>query len=211
MEFLDARLTPQAPIIAAVSAVLARGGTVIVPTDTVYGLVCLPNRLEALARIYASKGRPAHKPLSLVCASVPELLRVGEVKSSLASAAARCFLPGPLTLIVPRPAAIAPEVTAGAATLGLRVPAHPWLQQLLEQTGPLASTSANLSGAEAYAGTAVEEAALPEADLFVDAGPTQQRRESSVVDFTLAPPQMLREGALAKSQLATWLRDFGVV
>ena len=190
-------------------AALARGEIVAFPTDTVYGILCDPCRPDAIAKMYAIKGRPQEKPLILLLSSVDDLVAYGCRGNRIAEAAARKFLPGALTLVVARPKQLHPMVTAGRESVGLRVPDHALLQALLTRVGPLASTSANVSGAAAYAGTGPLE--LPGIDLFVDAGPTVLGQESSVVDFTCDPPVMLREGALAKAAFATWLDNLDVV
>jgi L-threonylcarbamoyladenylate synthase len=210
MRRLDARLLTESEIHAACTAALSAGQVVVFPTDTVYGIACRPDMLDAVARIYRLKERPAEKPLSLLLSTVDELLAYGAVRDPLRIAAARRFLPGGLTMIVERPIMLDAAVTAGRATVGLRVPDSPWLQRLLTLTGPLASTSANFSGQAAYDGA--ERVELPQVDLCIDAGPTQFRRESSVIDFTDRTPTMLREGILSREAFTTWLHsaDYGM-
>lgn len=209
MHSLDARECSSEQLLELAEAALARGEVVAFPTDTVYGILCRPDRPEAIAAIYAAKGRSSEKPLIVLLASVDELLAYGHVTDRLTRSAARAFLPGALTMIVQRPEHIPEAVTGGRDSIGLRVPEHPLLQALLTRTGPLASTSANLSGAPAYEG--IGQLEVPGVDLFVHAGPTQRRRESSVVNFMCSPPEVLREGALAKATVATWLGNLDVV
>ena len=115
----------------------------ILPTDTVYGIGCDPAQPEAIARIFTLKGRPEYKPLALHLASVSELLEYAG-DNRLAALAARHFLPGPLTIVVRRPDFVDERVSAGLRTVGLRVPAQNLCLAVLERTGPLAATSANL-------------------------------------------------------------------
>ncbi len=183
----------------AVAAVVQRGGTVIFPTDTVYGIGCDPYRREAVAKIFSLKNRPANKPLSLHFASVEELLEYAP-GNALAAALATAFLPGPLTIVVRRTSFVGEWVAAGLPTVGLRVPAHELCATILERCGPLAATSANYSGAVAFNGTgpALE---LPAADLRVDDGPTLLQTESTVVDASDTVLRLVREGAIGLAVL----------
>lgn len=197
---LDARTEPLERITEAARRVISAGGLVIFPTDTVYGIGCDPTRETAIARIYAAKGRPAHKPLSLHLATVAELLEYTD-ENVKANEAAKAFLPGPLTIIVRRPAFVSPRVTAGGGTLGLRVPDHTLCRAILEATGPLAATSANISGEPAYTGSAVGQGGLPDADLVVEAGPTPRGVASTVIDLSEDEPVLVREGSLPRAEV----------
>jgi L-threonylcarbamoyladenylate synthase len=171
------------------------GGVVIFPTDTVYGIGCDPMRHQAVARIYALKGREAGKPLSLHVSSVDEALEyVGDDR--LAAVAVRRLFPGPVTLIVRRPSFIDEHMTSGLPTMGLRVPDHELCLQLLARCGPFAATSANKSGEPAFCGEGGRDR-LPAADLLVEDGPTPYRSESTIVDLTAGRPRLLREGAVS--------------
>lgn len=196
---MDARREPLERITEAARRVASAGGVLIFPTDTVYGIGCDPTREAAIARIYAAKGRPAHKPLSLHLASVAELLEYAG-GNERAVRAARALLPGPLTLIVRRPAFVSARVTAGGETLGLRVPDHALCRAILEATGPLAATSANLSGEPAYAGCG-GEGELPDADLAVEAGATDHGMASTVIDLSGEEAILIREGSLPRERV----------
>jgi L-threonylcarbamoyladenylate synthase len=194
-------------IARAVAAVVQRGGVVIFPTDTVYGIGCDPARDGSVERIFAAKGRPRSKPLSLHFGSVEALLLYAP-GNELAASAARHFLPGPLTIIVRRPSSVGAFVTGGLGTLGLRVPKHALCQAILNSSGPLAATSANLSGSAAYSGIgAVAE--LPAADVFVDDGPTPLGAESTVIDVCGNQPRLVREGAIKLAMLEAVLGPIG--
>jgi L-threonylcarbamoyladenylate synthase len=117
-----------------------------------------------------------------------------------AVALARRFLPGPLTLVVKRPPAVDAYVVGGLPTVGLRVPAHDLCRELLVRCGPLAATSANLSGAEPYTGREALTA-LPDADLLLDAGPALAGIASTVVDLSQDEPRLIREGTLPFSSI----------
>jgi len=197
---LDARRLRASAIVDVVAAAVCGGGTVIFPTDTVYGIGCDPWRPEAVERIYALKNRPRAKPLSLHFGSTAELLEYAS-GNALAARAARAFLPGPLTLLVSRPSFVDERVTAGLTSLGLRVPKHELCRVILEWCGPLAATSANLSGAPAFTGTE-GRARLPAADVTVDDGPTPVGTESTILDVSGGErARIVREGAISRAML----------
>ncbi|GAC1398492.1 MAG: hypothetical protein NVS2B8_14720 [Vulcanimicrobiaceae bacterium] len=195
----DTRRSRPSVIADAVAAAIQRGGTAIFPTDTVYGIGCDPMRPSAVAAIFALKGRPLEKPLALHLGSVTELLEYAG-GNALARIAAEAFLPGPLTLVVARPSFVDARVTAGLPMLGLRVPKHEIARVILERCGPLAGTSANLSGEPAYTGEGLARG-LPAADIRVDDGPTPLRAESTIVDVSRARPRLIRLGAIGLETL----------
>ncbi len=200
---IDARVEDPALVADAVAKVIFSGGTVIFPTDTVYGIACDPYRSEAIDRIYGAKNRPDNKPLSLHLGSVREFLEYAGL-DKLAVLASRRLLPGPVTLIIHRPAFISEEVSAGLATLGFRVPDDPLCLAILERCGPLAATSANTSGALPYYGAGDWES-LPPADLLIENGPTRWQAESSVIDLSGMQPRLLREGVVRLEELSLQL------
>jgi|SRR5271165_4445597 len=203
MTRIDASVAGVERACAEAAAVVMAGGVVIFPTDTVYGIGCDPVRAASIARIFALKGRPAQKPLSLHFGSVAELLEYAP-GNPLAALLARRFLPGPLTIVVARPLFVDERVSAGLPTLGLRVPAQPTALALLERCGPLAATSANHSGQPAFTGVG-NGAELPEADLLVLDGPTPLRTESTIIDLSTNEPRIVRKGAISQEMLEHYL------
>ncbi|HTG64527.1 MAG TPA: L-threonylcarbamoyladenylate synthase, partial [Sphingomicrobium sp.] len=134
--------------IAEGARLILAGQPVAVPTETVYGLAADATNAEAVARIYAAKGRPSFNPLIVHVPDLEAAERIGLFDSEARKLAQRHW-PGPLTLVVPlkMEAAIAGIVTAGLQTIALRIPAHPAMQALLKACGrPLAAPSANASG-----------------------------------------------------------------
>jgi len=205
---VDSKRLRPAAIADAVAVVVQRGGVVIFPTDTVYGIGCDPMRAESVERIFALKRRPRSKPLALHFGSVVELLEYAPGNAA-AAALARAFMPGPLTLVVRRPSYVGTFVTAGLETVGLRVPKHGLCQKILERSGPLAATSANFSGHPAFVGNGLVTE-LPPADLRVDDGPTPLGVESTVVDVSNVADmadamsggaRLVREGAIGVGML----------
>jgi L-threonylcarbamoyladenylate synthase len=200
---IDARKESYARVAEEVASIVFGGGTVIFPTDTVYGIGCDPYNVVAIGRIYGAKERPSHKPLSLHLATLTEFLEYAKTYPEVTGAARR-LMPGPVTLIIPKPAFIDQEVTSGLATLGFRVPDDPLCAAILERCGPLAATSANTIGERAYYGGGDWES-LPPADLLVENGPTKYRRDSTVIDMTGPQPVVLREGVVSVERLTELL------
>jgi L-threonylcarbamoyladenylate synthase len=170
--------------IAEAARILESGGLVAVPTETVYGLAARADSAEAVARIYAAKGRPDFNPLIVHVAGVDQAERYAEF-SAEARALAAAHWPGPLTLVLPRRAGatLADAVTAGLPTVALRAPAHPVMQALLERCDfPLAAPSANRSGFISPTCPAHVLASLDgRIDMVLDAGPTTAGVESTIV------------------------------
>jgi L-threonylcarbamoyladenylate synthase len=183
--------------------VLRRGGLVAFPTETVYGLGANALDASAVARIFAAKGRPSYNPLIV---HVPSEAAARELVSDWpesASRLARAFWPGPLTLVLPKQAAIPDIVTAGLDSVALRVPAHPVALALLRATRlPLAAPSANRS--MALSPTTAQHVARSlgdRVDLVLDGGPTTVGIESTVVDLRGPQPSILRPGLLGAREI----------
>jgi len=188
---------------AAVSA-LSSGALVGMPTETVYGLAADATNGEAVARIFAAKGRPRFNPLIVHVSSLEEADRIGDLPAD-ARRLAEAFWPGPLTLVVPlrRPSAVADLVTAGLETVALRVPAHPVARALIRRLGrPVAAPSANRSGHVSPTTAAHVEADLgSDVSVILDAGPSEVGLESTIVSFAGAGPQLLRPGATPRESI----------
>ncbi|HKU81915.1 MAG TPA: L-threonylcarbamoyladenylate synthase [Candidatus Tumulicola sp.] len=200
---IDARSQATADVAEEVARTVFNGGTIIFPNDTSYGIGCDPYHFEAIDRIYAAKGRPDNRPLTLHVASPQEFLEYAG-DNALAVLAAKRLLPGPVILLIRKPAFISDELAAGLQTLALRVPDDPFARALLERCGPLAGTTVNRGGVPPYLG-GDDRSMLPAADLLVEHGPTRYDRESSIVDLSGAHPRLLREGAVAATRLAELL------
>ena len=185
--------------IAEAARLILAGEPVAVPTETVYGLAADATNAEAVARIYEAKGRPSFNPLIVHVTDLAAAERIGEFGESARELAERHW-PGPLTLVVPlrRDAGIASIVTAGLPTIGLRVPAHPTMQALLQAVGrPLAAPSANASGliSPTRAGHVLKSLGdrIP---MIIDGGPTERGLESTIVAATAGPLRLLRPGPI---------------
>jgi L-threonylcarbamoyladenylate synthase len=198
-------VSPRAPIVTdprEAARRLAAGGLVAIPTETVYGLAARVDHPAALARIYAVKGRPVGHPLIVHLAAADDLGRwVREITPAAARLADTCW-PGPLTLLLRRSDLVPDAVTGGRDTVGLRVPAHPLTEELLRLVGTgLAAPSANRFGkvsptTAAHVLDDLAELLDPDRDAILDGGPCPVGVESTIVDCTVEPPQMLRHGGI---------------
>ncbi|MFN2389026.1 MAG: L-threonylcarbamoyladenylate synthase [Actinomycetota bacterium] len=185
--------------IARAATALRRGELVIVPTDTVYGLAALPAHAAALQRVFAVKGRPAHRALPVLGAGEDQLEEVVRFNAA-ARALGRRFWPGPLTMVLPTRAGFDAPLGGPRDTTAVRVPRSEITLELLRAVGPLAVTSANRSG-EPAATTADDARRALGADVehVLDAGPADGV-ESTIVALTGAP-EILRAGALSADEV----------
>lgn len=195
--------------IAAAAALLRAGGLAAFPTETVYGLGGDALSPEAVAAIFAAKGRPAEDPLIVHLADAAELPRVAAAAPPAALALAAACWPGPLTLVLPRGPAVPLAVSAGRETVAVRVPAHPVARALIAAAGtPLAAPSANRFGHTSPTTAAHVLADLDgRIDAVLDGGPTPIGVESTVLDLTGPAPTLLRPGGVSLEQLRELLGD----
>jgi L-threonylcarbamoyladenylate synthase len=205
MQTLARTLRPADPAgIAEGTRLLAAGRLVAFPTETVYGLGADATNGEAVAAIFAAKGRPRFNPL-IVHVADAEAARRQAVFNPLAEKLATAFWPGPLTLVLPRRsgAGVSLLVSAGLDTVALRVPAHRTAQALLRAVErPLAAPSANASGRiTATSAAHVAEELEGRLDLILDGGAAPLGLESTVIGFDGENPVLLRPGAIAREEI----------
>lgn len=197
---------------AAAVAVLTSGGLVAMPTDTVYGVGVALQAPDGLARLFAAKDRPLDRAIVLLVADLEQAVSVG-VLTPVARVLAERFWPGGLTLVLAQAAGagLPPELTAGAATIGVRLPAHDSPRALARELGPLPVTSANLSGrADARDAADVMAQLGDRIDLILDGGAARGGMPSTVVDCSGDVPRILRAGAVATAELVDSLRAAGL-
>ena len=189
--------------IEAAAAAIRAGEVVVIPTDTVYGLAGDPSNPEAIERIYTIKGRPPQLELNLLASNISQLDGLVEMDGA-ARALAAAFWPGPLSLVCPvgsRRLAIPRSGT----TLMVRVPGHPLLRRLLDEIGPVASTSANRHGMPPAATASEAEAALgAEVTGVIDGGPGTGMA-STIIDASSRTPRLLRDGPMTPIALGPHL------
>ncbi len=178
---------------------IGRGGVIVVPTDTVYGLAAGPDHAEAVDRIFSLKGRPSDRSLQLLVPGDEWLERFGR-PSADARLLARRYWPGPLTIVVAA-SPQAPQAVTSEGTIGLRVPAHGLTRELLQRTGPLVATSANRSGEPTPHDVASIRALFGvDVDVYVDGGRIEGTA-STVVDSTGTEVVIVRDGAVPATEI----------
>jgi L-threonylcarbamoyladenylate synthase len=180
---------------------LQNGGLVAFPTDTVYGVGALAFNGRAVAAIYAAKQRPMEKAIPVLIGETEQLPNVAALVPPMAAAFAARFWPGPLTLALPKQPSVPIEVSA-LPTVGVRVPHHNLARQLLRAAGPMAVTSANISGADS---PSTAEQVRVQLDgriaMILDGGVTPGGVPSTLVDCSGAEPVVLRAGPISLDQL----------
>ncbi|MBK8284750.1 MAG: threonylcarbamoyl-AMP synthase [Ahniella sp.] len=184
-------------------AALKRGDLVGLPTETVYGLAGDARNTQALARIFATKGRPADHPLIVHVADVSQLEHWAVDIPAAALRLADAFWPGPMTLILKRKPDVSDLVTGGQDTVGVRVPSHPWAQAVLRAFGGgLAAPSANRFGhVSPTTAQHVRDEFGDAVPVVLDGGPCQVGIESTIVDLSGPKPRILRPGRIAPAEI----------
>jgi len=181
--------------------VLNKGGLVAFPTDTVYGVGALVFDGVAVESIYTAKDRPIEKAIPVLIGDSQDMEKVGMDISETAYRLAAHFWPGPLTVVVPKKPTL-PESVSATATIGVRVPDHEIARTLLRVAGPMAVTSANISG-QPSASTAEEVFAQLDGRiaLIIDGGSTPGGVASTVIDCTGSGLKILREGPISLEEI----------
>jgi L-threonylcarbamoyladenylate synthase len=194
---------------------LNSGGLVAIPTETVYGLGADADDGRAVGRIFDVKGRPVGHPLIVHIRDAGALSEWAAQVPPAAEVLAMTCWPGPLTVLLPRAERVLDAVTGGRDSVGLRAPAHPLTQELLAQAGRgIAAPSANLFGrvSPTTAGHVLSDLGSqldPARDVVLDGGPSPIGVESTIVDCTADPPQLLRPGGIAREDIERLL-DVGL-
>jgi L-threonylcarbamoyladenylate synthase len=190
--------------------ILKQGGVVACPTDTVYGVGAAINIEPAVKRVYQIKGRAYNKPLPILLADKSQIAEVAEVVPPIAWLLVEKFMPGALTIVLPKAESVSDIVTAGRKTIALRIADHSIPIAIVRGLGvPIVGTSANLSG-KPSALTAEEVYAQlgDKVDLIIDGGRCPGGRESTIVDLTGETPLILREGAISREELKSAYRHW---
>lgn len=191
-------VSPDRESIGRAASVVRAGGIAAIPTDTLYGLAANPFDVVAIDKLFTIKRRELEKAIPLVAADVAQVEAAIGVLPPLGRRLARAFWPGPLTLVVRAPEALAVEVTGGTGTVGVRVPACEVTRALCAAArSPLTATSANVSGQPAT--NLPDDVAVSlgaRLDVLVDSGPTAGGPPSTIVDVTRHEPRLIRAGAI---------------
>jgi L-threonylcarbamoyladenylate synthase len=197
------------PVIERAAHIMRRGGTVIFPTDTLYGLGCNALDATAVGKIFDIKHRSYVKALPMLVRDLSwarELAYITPEQEELIEK----FWPGKVTFILPRRPIVPAVMCGGGQTVGVRAPDHPFVQTLLRHLGyPIAGTSANISGSEpthdAKAIAAAFAATAPQPDLVLDVGLLPDSLPSTVVDLSGRVPRILRQGAVRADKILALL------
>ena len=187
--------------------ILQQGGLVAFPTDTVYGLGALAFDGRAIQSIYFAKDRPVEKAIPVLIGEISDLEKIAEEVSASAHRLAQCFWPGPLTVLLPKKTAL-PEAVSANATVGVRMPDHPVARELLRAAGPMAVTSANISGRPSPS-TAQEVLAQLNGriELIIDGGQTYGGIPSTLVDPMGDEVKILRQGPISLEQILSAINE----
>ncbi len=185
---------------------LHNGGLVAFPTDTVYGVAARLHDSAAIDRLFEAKGRQMDKAIPVLVGETGQLEEVALELTECARRLAAHFWPGALTLVVPRHPSL-PDNLSPLPTVGVRMPDLPFTRELLRQSGPLATTSANLSGRPSPT-TAVEVLTQlgGRIEILIDGGACPGGVPSTVVDCTAPDPKILRQGAISQEEINNALR-----
>ena len=200
MEFINLLDSPSIALSSA-KETLTRGGVVVFPTDTVYGLCALPNDKTALEKVYSLKKRPKSMPLPLLISGIGQLSHVSSSPSEFFAPLANSFWPGPLTLVLPNPQSTMSLVSSEKNTIAVRCPDNNFVRGIAKDLGPLAVTSANVHGEPTPESADEIKAMLSDADLIIDGGPLKNGLASTLVDLTNTVPIILREGPISSETI----------
>jgi L-threonylcarbamoyladenylate synthase len=183
--------------------IIRKGGVVVFPTDTLYGLGAGAYCESGIRRVYEIKQRPLKMALPLLLGDIAQIHEVSEHLPDYAWRLVDRFLPGGLTLVVRRTSVVKDIITGGGDTVAIRIPDHPVPIALIQGSGmPLVGTSANLSGKPNLLTAAdIERELNGKVDLIIDGGPAPGGKESTVVDVTGYNPVIIREGAISRAEI----------
>lgn len=200
-------LHPDEQRLREAAAVLREGKTVAFPTETFYALGVSAFQEKAIQHVFSIKGRTFDQPLPLIIHGDSMLEEIAARVPDAARTLMRLFWPGPLSLIVEASKKIPPLLTAFTGTVAVRDSSHPVARLLIEIAGiPVTSTSANVSGDPSCASPEAVQAQIGDLiDLIIDGGPTPGGLPSTIVDLTVSPPRIVREGAVSARRLAPFL------
>ncbi len=204
------RIDPQCPasgVLDDAASVLRRGGIVAYLTDTVYGLAVDARLPQAIASLYALKGRSSDKAIPLIIGAPEQFPDVAVALPRCAESLMAAFWPGPLTLLVSPHCNLPATLLGNTGRVGVRWPDSPLSQGLaLRVGGAITASSANRSGAAAALSAAEVEAQLaPDVDLIIDAGCANEPQVSTVLDITVEPPRMIRAGKIPQAAIESVL------
>ncbi|MEI7517834.1 MAG: L-threonylcarbamoyladenylate synthase [Mycobacteriaceae bacterium] len=194
--------TRSAAITAAIDTVKS-GRLIVLPTDTVYGIGADAFDSRAVAGLLAAKGRGRDMPVGVLVGSWHTISGLVYAVPDAAHELIRAFWPGALSLVVQQAPSLQWDLGDARGTVMLRMPLQPVALEVLSKTGPMAVSSANISGQPAATTAAEAQQQLGDlVDVYLDGGPSEQQAASTIVDLTAATPRLLREGPISAQRIA---------
>ncbi|HSE83776.1 MAG TPA: L-threonylcarbamoyladenylate synthase [Thermodesulfobacteriota bacterium] len=195
---------PESPQIA--SSILDKGGIIVYPTETLYGMGAIATNDESVKKIFEVKGRPHGKPIPILVRDRDMLAEFAEITEQ-AFVLIDKFLPGPLTLVLKEKKKLPALITAGTGKVAVRISRHPFVRQIFDLISePLTSTSANISAGESlFSFDEIYKVFKDKVDLVIDSGNLPPSKGSTVVDLTVEPPAVVREGDISKEELKEYI------
>jgi L-threonylcarbamoyladenylate synthase len=191
------KINPENPETAKIEMareILRQGGTIVYPTDTVYGLAANIFHEKAVLKVYQMKKRLKNKPISVCLSQIQDIKTVAQLDPDLENIVQK-ILPGPYTLILNKKDNLQSRVTAGTDKIGIRIPNNVICRELSRKF-PITTTSANISGHPSPTSARKAQKELDDKpDIILDSGPCSDGISSTVVDLTVTPPRIIREGA----------------
>jgi L-threonylcarbamoyladenylate synthase len=196
-------INPRDDHIVKSSRIIQAGGVIVFPTQYLYGLGADALNANAVDRVFQIKQRSYHKPLSVLIPHRKDLTELVQHVSSAAEYIMNCFWPGAVTLIFKAKNILPANLTANTGKIGIRMPQHPVALALSRAVGgPLTATSANITGGSGCSTISdIDPRISDKVDLIVDAGPLKGGIGSTIVDVTVDPPIILREGAIPETDI----------
>jgi L-threonylcarbamoyladenylate synthase len=196
-------LHPDPDLIEAACRVIRAGGVVAFPASSLYGLAADAFNQSAVSRVFRMKKRPANKPILVLIRNRAALASLAAHVPPEAAVLMSVFWPGSVTLLFPARETIPEHLTAGSGKIGIRIPAHPVARALVRQLDfPITGTSANISGQPGVdIAAGLSELLAEPPDLILDAGRLKGGAGSTVVDVSVSPPRVLREGAVKAAEV----------
>ena len=204
--------SPDEKVMARAAAAIKKGAVLVCPTDTGYAFSANALDTRAVMKVFHLKGRSFANPVHIAVGSIQEAEKYARVNEA-ARYLARRYLPGALTMVLPRTEIIPPLLVSGLDSVGIRIPDNLVMLRLITLTGlPLTATSANISGRPTpYAfGEIVAQFGedMPDVAIVLDQGPLSNRELSTIVDLTVRPPQLIRQGRVSWLDIRDALRRF---
>jgi L-threonylcarbamoyladenylate synthase len=202
-------IKPELSDIAKAAEILKAGKLVAFPTDTVYGIGADAFNKSAVERIFTAKGRDSKKPLQVLIADKDDLNFIVEKQTDTLHRLAEKFFPGALTIVVQAKEDFPRWVTCGLDIVGVRMPSNPIALEMIKAFGrPIAATSANISGLpDPKDAQQVLEYLDGKVDLILDGGATPDNVPSTVINVSVNPPKILRQGKLTVDELSKALHE----